>query len=253
MQEWYPPATRAPDFRPGVHYRPGNQGRLAVVLHIAQGGYQSSVNYLRNVGLSAHFIVSEGGSVTQMVPISASAYGNGLSWNSAHDKWICPHDHTVHPAWLRLQVPINPNFQTISIEHAGFNTKPRPAAQMQATVRLMQWLAMQYPTLGPYVPGYTLIGHSHLDDVDKAFCPGEYFDYAAIAAQANATRGLRRFVVDAAALSSNDPRIAALAPTPDAPHIWRAGDVVEVDDVTNGFGHAASGVGFFPMGYTTAV
>ena len=77
MQDWYPLATRAPGFRAGVHYAPSNRGRLACVLHIAQGGYQSSIDYLRAKGLSSHFIISEGGSVTQMVPLSASAYANG--------------------------------------------------------------------------------------------------------------------------------------------------------------------------------
>lgn len=254
MQEWAPFAARAPGFNAGVHYRPGNNGRLAVVLHIAQGGYTSSVDYLRAKGLSAHFIVSEMGRITQMVPISASAYGNGLSWNTSRDKWICPHDHIVHPTWQRLAPPTNPNFTTISIEHAGFNTKPRPALQMQATTLLLQWLVVQYPTLGPYVPGYTLIGHSHLDDVDRAFCPGEYFDFAAIAAQANATRGLRRVLVACTLLTSNDLRNAGLAPTQAGPHFALSpGDVIEVDDITNGMAHTADGRGFVPVVYTEAV
>lgn len=247
MQDWYPLATRAPGFRAGVHYAPSNRGRLACVLHIAQGGYQSSIDYLRAKGLSSHFIISEGGSVTQMVPLSASAYANGLSWDDSRDKWICPHSHTVHPAWQRLSPPTNPNFTTISVEHAGFNTKPRPAAQMKAGIDLLRWLAVEWPTLGPYVPGYTLIGHSHLDDVDKAFCPGEHFDFAAIAAQANASIGTYRFKTDQSALSSNDPRVAHLAPSAQAWRVFRAGEVVEVDDVTNGFAHIASGVGFVPL------
>lgn len=253
MQDWYPSATRAAGFRAGVHYAPSNRGRLAACLHIAQGGYQSSIDYLRAKGLSSHFIISEGGSVTQMVPLSASAYANGLSWDDVRDRWICPHNHEVHPSWLRISPPVNPNFQTISIEHAGFNTKPRSAAQMRATTDLLRWLAVEYPTLGPYVAGYTLIGHSHLDDVDKAFCPGEFFDFRAIAAQANATLGRYRLRTDQAALSSNDLRVAQLAPSVPGWHIYRAGDVIEVDDVTGGMAHDASGVGFVPLAVLEAV
>jgi len=49
------------------------------------------------------------------------------------------------------------------------------------------------------------------------------------------------------ALSSNDLRAARMAPTPTAPHIWQANDVIAVDDVTDGMAHDASGLGFAPL------
>ena len=262
MQDWYPLATRAPDFRAGVHYAPGNRGRLAVCLHIAEGGYVSSINYLRAKGLSSHFMISEGGSITQMVPMSASAYANGLSWNDARDVWISPRDKVVAPTWRRITPPINPNLQTISIEHAGFTSKPRPAAQMQATIKLLRWIAAQYPSLSPYVPDYTLIGHFNLDTIDRVNCPGMYFDFGVIAAQANATIGAYRFKDYQPALSSNDVRVAHLAPSAGAWHLFKPGDVVDVDDVTGGMAHIARGtsggvevgpVGFVPVAVLEAV
>lgn len=180
----YPGARRPKGFAPNTHYWPGNQGRLAVVLHICEGPYQGSITHLRNSGLSAHFVISEGGEVSQLVGVDDSAWANGLSWQGG--QWISPEGHVSRPTWTRITPGVNPNWQTISIEHAGFHTKPRPRAQLAATIALLRWLAVQFPTLAPYTPGATLIGHGHISTVDRPNCPGPYFDLAAIAAEANA-------------------------------------------------------------------
>lgn len=167
------------------HFTPGNRGRLAVVLHIAEGGYQSSIDYMRNRGVSAHFIVSEIGRVSQMVSVHDTAFGNGLTFDGVN--WISPdpRNKVVHPTWQRIQPGINPNLTTISIEHAGFHTTARPKVQLDATVSLLKWLAGWFPSLSPYKPGYTLIGHSYLDTVDRINCPGPFFNLERIATMAN--------------------------------------------------------------------
>lgn len=193
--------TRYPGalWKPSTNYAKGNQGRKAVVLHIAQGGFDSSITYMQNNGVSSHFIISEGGTIAQLVDIADTAWGNGLAWCDTPEEaarlnatwqgagWYCPHQHKVSPTWPGLTPGINPNLQTISIEHAGKSGVTRPRAQLAATVRLLAWLAQQCPSLNPYVPGQTLIRHADLDPIDKSFCPGPAFDLAAIAAEANAS------------------------------------------------------------------
>lgn len=177
----YPRAT----WRGTSNCWPGHHGRRAVVLHITQGGFESSIRYMRDTGTSSHFVVSTGGSVAQLVSVDDSAWGNGLSWDGAH--WVCPHQHIVVPRWgLLANGDPNPNTTTISIEHEGMSGDAQPAAQRQATVDLLVWLAQQFPELAPYQTGRTLIGHGWLDPIDKAFCPGSGIDLDTIATLANA-------------------------------------------------------------------
>lgn len=190
----YPGVT----WKSSPNHTPGNHGRKAVVLHIAQGGYTSSINYMAANGTSSHFIVSAAGSVSQMVDTDDTAWGNGLAWCTTPAQaatlgaawqgvgWYCPHKHKVTPTWADITPGVNPNAETISIEHEGMSGTTRPWAQIAATVKLLQWLATQYPTLAPYAPGRTLIRHADIDPTDKAFCPGPAFDLSAIAAEANA-------------------------------------------------------------------
>ena len=176
---WYPDARRVQS----PNYAPGHQGRRAVVLHIAEGGYQSSIDFMATAGVSAHFIVSENGNISQLVSVFDTAYGNGLSYKNG--QWISPRNKVVHPTWQLIEPGVNPNLQTISIEHAGFHTKSRPKVQLDATVRLLKWLASWWVSLNPYVPGKTLIGHGMLDTIDRVNCPGPYFNLAMIAKAAN--------------------------------------------------------------------
>ena len=77
--------------------------------------------------------------------------------------------------------------------------------------------------------------------------PEGWTDEAFYAWRATLGRPRYRFRVTQVALSSNDLRAALLAPTVDAPHIYQAGDVITVDDVTGGMAHDASGLGFVPV------
>ena len=175
---------------------PGHQGRKAVVIHIAQGGYESSIQYMRGAGVSSHFIISTTGGTTQMVSLDDSAWANGLLWAERPAQlpqgytwhgpgWYCPHKHKVAPTWELITPGINPNLQTISIEHAGFTGKAVPTAHRLALLRLLRWLGEIYPELLPWTPGRTLIRHADIDPIDKAFCPGTGFDLAALAETAN--------------------------------------------------------------------
>ena len=175
-------------WRESPHFWVGHSGRKAVVIHIAEGGFSSSIEYMRDNGKSAHFMVSLRGTVAQLVGVESSAWCNGLTWKPGRG-WLCPHDKIVQPSWELLEAPINPNVQTISIEHEGKTGQPWPAAQIAATVELLQWLAKRYPSLSPYRVGSTLIGHYHIDPKDKARCPGTGIDLQLLAERANAGPG----------------------------------------------------------------
>lgn len=170
--------------RHSPNYWTGQYGNvLAVVMHIAAGGYQPSIEWLCNPasGVSAHFIVSKGGEITQMVSIYNSARANGLSW--ANGRWKNARGKFVAPTWDSIITGVNPNLYTISIEHEGFPEDVRTPQMQDADVRLLRWLAQKLHLR--YEPGRSLIGHRDIDPVDKWFCPGPHMDLAALAAAAN--------------------------------------------------------------------
>src|SRR6266487_2119966 len=68
--DWYSVATK---FETTKLY-PGNQGRRAVCIHIAQGGYDAAVKWLQDAQLnpnsSAHFVIAKDGRVAQLVSVN---------------------------------------------------------------------------------------------------------------------------------------------------------------------------------------
>ena len=165
----YPGATWAES----PHHWPGHKGRKAVVIHINEGHFESSIAYMLRTGTSAHFEVGADGRIAQLVGVQDSAWCNGLSYHALTRRWVCPHGHVVSPSWDQLDpADENPNWTTLSIENEGFSGRLLPPAQFQANVDLLVWLGARFPSLVPYTVGRTLIGHSHLDSVDKARCPG---------------------------------------------------------------------------------
>jgi hypothetical protein len=220
------------------------------VLHIAQGGYTSSINYMAANGTSSHFIVSAAGSVSQMVDTDDTAWGNGLAWCTTPAQaatlgapwqgvgWYCPHKHKVTPSWADITPGVNPNLETISIEHEGMSGRALPAVQLSATVRLLAWLAQQCPSLAPYAPGHTLIRHADIDPTDKAFCPGPAFDLALIARLANEAR-IGRYRVKGLPVYQRQELDGPLAGE------LPSGTQVDVDmTYANGAAHLASNMGF---------
>jgi hypothetical protein len=90
--------------------------------------------------------------------------------------YIDPEKHIVSPPWHRLAPGgIDPNLYTISIEHAGTHTAPRPAIQIQSTIKFLRWIAQQTGLV--YRRGDTLIGHSDISPISRANCPGPLFPW----------------------------------------------------------------------------
>lgn len=182
METRYPQAAI---WRASPNITPGNQGRLAAVVHISEGSFDSGLGWLTNAasGVSSHFLIAEDGRVAQMVDLADSSWANGLSFKAG--AWRNHRGKTVRPTWRRIAAPLNPNLQTVTIELAGFHNKPRPEAQLRSLVSLLVWLGHQCGWRS-YEVGENLIGHSHLDTADRKFCPGPHVDLAAIGALASA-------------------------------------------------------------------
>jgi N-acetyl-anhydromuramyl-L-alanine amidase AmpD len=260
------PKYNGATFKETPNYWRGRQSHAvrAVVLHVTQGPigneYNATISWFENPAsqVSAHFLTSPTGNITQFVDTFDSAWANGATYYASQSTfpkgwtwqgagWYCAHKHKIAPTWQLVEPGVNPNLSTISVENAGQSGKPISAAQMGALVGLLRWLGAVHPALLPYVPGKTLIGHNAIDNVDKAFCPGSAFNLDTIATLANAPATAKYvFIYPQVALTSNDMR-AALAAPPEAPHLYQAGDVIEVDDITGNMCHDRTGLGFVPL------
>src|SRR5262245_5410908 len=169
---------------PSHNFWRGNQGRAAVVLHVSQGTMQSMIGwFLGGSDATAHFGIGLDGKLYQFVSVNDSAFGNGASMQNGH--WHDPRGNLIQPAWGDLRPNVNPNWYTISVEHAGFFRDPWTAEMDATNTRLLIWLAQQFPSLAPYKPGRTLIGHCDISPIDRKNCPGPTVDYARIAAAAD--------------------------------------------------------------------
>lgn len=246
---WMPGATRVGI--PDTNYSLVTSNRRAVCLHIIEGSAASALSVFKRPSSqkSSHFVVSKAGVIWQCVSITDSAYANGLSWNEAAHCWVDPQGNLLKapnpsPAWPDLIPPVNPNLTTISIEREGFFQEVPTAAQNAGVVRIMQWCATQSPNLAPYAFMHTLIGHCHISPKVKANCPGPHVNYAALAAAANAELPRIVHAGPYGAIARQDYQAAAKAAA-----YYGPGNRIEIDDFhTNGYRHAASGIGFIADG-----
>lgn len=266
----YPDATWTPAH--AENRRSGRNGkrRKAVCLHITAGPVgneeQSAISWFQNPasGVSAHLVNGPDGTMTQMVDLDDTAYANGITYYRSPSElppgwawqgagWYTPRKARVLPTWQLITTGVNPNYETVSIEHAGQPNTPHPQAQVDATVAFLRYLATQQPDLGPWVVGRTLIGHHHLDPKGRASCPGPLLDLPAIAAAANAPT--RRFVHVLGLPIYRDSKLT----TPSGQTL-PPGSVVAIDrvaaeqpaDYAPSAGHLESGAGFIDLNGTEA-
>lgn len=179
---WCPFAERIPT----PNFTPGNRGRDAFVMHIMDGTFQNSLNWMRKVGTSAHFDIAKTGRIVQQVSINDSAWGNGLAYENGRWYTVRAGVKTrVNPSWPLLRAGVNPNLTTISMEHEGKSGDALTPEQRAASIRVLQWCRQEVDWT--YQEGRTLIGHRHLDNVGRARCPGPSFDLSAFAMAGNGT------------------------------------------------------------------
>lgn len=174
----------------------------------------------RSPDVSAHYLVSKAGAVVELLdPQRFFAWHAGAA--------LTPYT----------------NARSIGIElHISQGETPTPV-QIEATGALCQILRARFRIPIGRIDTHRAVALPRGRKSD----PEGWGDEAFYAWRATLGRPRYRFRVAQAALSSNDLRAALLAPTPEDPHIYQAGDVIEVDDVTSGMAHDASGVGFVPL------
>lgn len=207
---WCPFAIRKPV--PSHKYWTGNKGRDAVVMHVAEGTMEGTISwFLGGSEATAHFGIGLDGALYQFVSVNDSAFGNGASYRRG--RWYDPKGNLIQPGWSGMRPGENPNWYTISVEHAGYYQDSWTDAMDATNTRLLAWLAEQFPSLAPYAPGKSLIGHCDISPIDKKNCPGLRVDYARIAAAANANLAVP--AVTDNGLTPDSPIISAPRATPE--------------------------------------
>jgi N-acetyl-anhydromuramyl-L-alanine amidase AmpD len=153
---WVPFANRVES--PNFGFPRGTHGQLtnplAVVDHIMAGYFQGCRSWFRNPAswASSTFGISKDGIIDQYVSLYDCAWANGAVDNP---------DPIAAPVYTGY----NPNVVTWSIEHEGFSGEPWTEAMYQADLKLKKYLWQR-------APGLILLGHCHIDSVNKSNCPG---------------------------------------------------------------------------------
>jgi hypothetical protein len=127
------------------------KGFMGLVLHIAEGSYQGTINWQKNPisDVSSHTVHGKAGERAQMLDVNLTAWtqANGNGW------WV-------------------------SVEHEGFNTEALTPEQLESTAQLYAWLVqvkgvpMQL-TDSPSVPGLGWHGMGGTAWGGHPNCPGE--------------------------------------------------------------------------------
>jgi N-acetyl-anhydromuramyl-L-alanine amidase AmpD len=125
-----------------------------------------------NNPVSTHYIIDLDGHVVQCIDEKDGAYGNGYISGIPGKAG----DGMHHDLWWNKD--INPNLQTISIEHvkpSRDNSDEITQAQKEASFRLIEHICQRHNIprwLADEHGGIT--GHYSMDPVNRSFCPGPY-------------------------------------------------------------------------------
>lgn len=127
-----------------------------IVIHTTVGYYEGTVNYFKNNDrqVSAHFVVSLNGDVTQMVAEDRAAHHAGIVSN---------------PVAKFYKKGVNPNLHTIGIENADDN-KPHEADRSRQLPALAELVYKQCVTHNLPIDSDHIAGHR--DIYSKKTCPG---------------------------------------------------------------------------------
>lgn len=128
----------------------GDNPGTGVVLHSAEGRWSDTYrppDTMKQQGVSWHFTVEQDGSLWQHMPMTARAWHAGSTYG---------------------------NFNLIGIEHEGVKGEPLTPLQLQASVRLVKWIAGERG----WKPerGKTLFEHRELS---QTTCPNDRIPWEA--------------------------------------------------------------------------
>ena len=162
---------------PNFGYPKGSFGRgghrpIGIGLHITGAQWESNYSWMMNPAANASYnaVVKDDGTVVQLVPEQNAAYSHGRINRST---------------WPLLKQGVNPNLYTLSLARTGSNQNSWTAAQLEATLKVLQYWSAKYniPLKRPYI-----FGHFEIDSVDRWYCPGRGFFDRVIAALAEENR-----------------------------------------------------------------
>jgi len=150
----------------------GREGQpvIGICFHIAVGSRSSVINWFANPAaqVSSHFLVCRDGSIVQFVDEADTAWGQGV---------------VNRPTWPLIAQYPRPNRVLIGVEHEGTPDQAFTAAEYQADLALALYLCEAYQ-IQPQRP--FLLGHSELDTVNRANCPGPNFPWVRLLADLQA-------------------------------------------------------------------
>jgi N-acetyl-anhydromuramyl-L-alanine amidase AmpD len=258
---WMPGVT----IRKSPNFWIGHSGKSvkAAVIHATGGAkgkeYPNAVSWLSDPtsGVSAHFVVSQSGDITQLVSIYNSAWANGASYKNG--RWYDPEGNAITPAWMGMTIPTNPNWTTVSLETARQSADPMSSAMFNAVVRVLQYLKAEFSWT--YTAHSNIIGHAEISPISRPYCPGPNVSLTKLADAANAAPKLQKFVV----VSKDDlniregpginPATGALYPIAlNGTAKLKPGTVIDVDKIeANGWAHLADSRGFVSGAFLQAV
>lgn len=143
------------------NFTPGRKGRrpIAIVNHITAGLMPGCLSWMQNraAQASAHYLITKGGRIIQLVKDEDTAWHSGA---------------VNRPQWI-LHDGTNPNRYTIGIEHES-KGEGLTEAQYQATLWLHRQLIAKW---GIPVDEDNIIGHYRIDSVNRPNCPGPNFPW----------------------------------------------------------------------------
>lgn len=157
---------------PSPNYWWDNTPIKAIVLHGTAGSLLSAIGWLcnRKSGVSSNYLIGKNGKVFCLVnPYQGKrAWANGIVETS---------DRSIK--WLNDAIAnrINPNVETISIEHEANswdmeNNGRMTDAQWRASQDLVTQLLQDF---GLPMTDQTVIGHFQISGKNKKYCPGVIF------------------------------------------------------------------------------
>lgn len=156
-----------------VNYTSGRDGKTPILIvdHVADG-YGSPFTWFNtdrgDDGSSAHFWVSRKGEIEQYRPLTDTCWANGPKKNPDLSNPIIK---------ALVDTGSNPNPVSVAIEHEGKPEDGFTDEQMTASRRLHIWVGQQYRIT---LDRTHVIGHSQLDSITRARCPGPLFPWAKV-------------------------------------------------------------------------
>ena len=145
-----------PQNSPNIEIGRNGHDVIAVVVHKCEGSFGSCVGWLcnKNSKVSAHYVISEEGEVTQLADEKNTAWHAGV---------------VVRHTWKLLKYGVNPNYYTIGIELAGYASNPSSASQKHALAELIAQIAKRTKIK---INEETIVWHREIR-ANKT-CPGDW-------------------------------------------------------------------------------